>query len=259
VLADHDPATANPSGRVPLNVKNLPYTTVWIEACVIEVEAKKIGVLPTGERGGKPLCTVPFIYDPATRTALSDSQNIVAYLEAHDLASPTVFPPRTRALQAAFTEGARAPLPHIYSLASAVTRLPLFKTMRPRSQVWARAMAERADITIEQGDTLSNAQIAEKIDGVLKVLDEVESYSIMAINTSTPHRQNVSQHTPIWHPRPRPPQLNVPHISLTQLTRCIWGGAQPVMLPRCSFPTPSICWSHAPPPSSTDRNGQHLS
>jgi hypothetical protein len=114
MLADHDPATANPSGRIPLNVKNLPYTTVWIDACDIEVEAKKIGALPTGEQGGKPLYTVPFIYDPATRTALSDSQNIVAYLEAQYPASPTLFPPRTRALQAAFTEGARAAAAHLF-------------------------------------------------------------------------------------------------------------------------------------------------
>jgi hypothetical protein len=37
-------------------------------------------------------------------------------------------------------------------------------------------MAKRAGIIIEQVGTLSDAQIAEKIDGVLKVLDEVDGW-----------------------------------------------------------------------------------
>jgi glutathione S-transferase len=119
---------------------------------------------------------VPFIYDPATRTAVSDSQKIVAYLEAQYPTAPTLFPPHTRALQAAFTEGEQAPLPRFSSSAGGVYLLPLFTKMSPRSQAWTRARYEQNGLTVEQIGTFSDAQLAEKTDGVLKVLNEIDGW-----------------------------------------------------------------------------------
>jgi glutathione S-transferase len=144
--------------------------------CDIEAEAKKIGAPSTGERDGRPLYTLPFIYDPATRTAVSDSQKIVAYLEEQYPVTPTLFPPRTRALQAALTQGAHTLLQRLYGVVGTVVLLPVFTKMPPRSQAWYRARREHDGVTMEQMGTFSQEHLAEKIDGVLKLFDEVDGW-----------------------------------------------------------------------------------
>jgi hypothetical protein len=64
-----------------MNIKGISYKTAWIEFSEICAESKKISVAPTGEHGGKPLYTIPTLDDPATRTAVSDSQESVAHLK----------------------------------------------------------------------------------------------------------------------------------------------------------------------------------
>ncbi|KAI0033297.1 hypothetical protein K488DRAFT_69990 [Vararia minispora EC-137] len=78
--------------RLALNIKGIAYKTVWLSAADIEPEAIKAGALPTSERAGKPVYTVPFVVDPSTGRAVSDSPKIAAYLDAQYPDTPTLGP-----------------------------------------------------------------------------------------------------------------------------------------------------------------------
>ena len=94
--------------RYILNYKGLAYKTVWIEFPDIEEELKKLKVPPTTVRSnGQQVYTVPTIYDPATRRAITDSLSIAQYLE-EQYPSRSLFPLHTRALQAAHIAQLRA-------------------------------------------------------------------------------------------------------------------------------------------------------
>ncbi|KAI0312965.1 hypothetical protein OF83DRAFT_1066364 [Amylostereum chailletii] len=90
--------------RYVLNIKKIPYKTVWLEFQDVEGEMKKLGMPATGVKAGQPFYTVPTIYDPSTKKAVTDSQEIVFYLESQYPSAPSLFPPHTRALQTAFIE-----------------------------------------------------------------------------------------------------------------------------------------------------------
>jgi glutathione S-transferase len=160
--------------RIALNIKGIPYKTVWIEFPDIEAESKKIGAAPTGERGGRPLYTIPFIYDPATRTAVSDSQQIVAYLERqYPAAAPTLLPPRTRALQAAFFGGEQSIVQRIAGASQPLVAPTVFRTMTETGQTYMRKLfGERVDQLL----ALDRAYLQEREDEVLKALGEVDGW-----------------------------------------------------------------------------------
>ncbi|KAA1475656.1 hypothetical protein DENSPDRAFT_860901 [Dentipellis sp. KUC8613] len=96
--------------RLVLNMKGLPYKTVWIEYPDIKALALKIGAKPTttqvqvdGIVG--PHYTLPIIQDMRTGKVVSDSTYIALYLEdTYPSPSMQLFPKGTRALQAAFAE-----------------------------------------------------------------------------------------------------------------------------------------------------------
>ncbi|TFK52681.1 hypothetical protein OE88DRAFT_1627746 [Heliocybe sulcata] len=91
--------------RLALNFKGVPYKTVWVEYPDIEALSKEIGAAPTGVKGdGSPSYTLPTIYDPKTKKAISDSQEIAEYLDATYPSTPLLFPKGTLALQIAFQE-----------------------------------------------------------------------------------------------------------------------------------------------------------
>ena len=76
---------------------------MWVEYPDVEPLCKKIGAAPTGTKGadGSPLYTLPTIYDPNTKTAVSDSSKIVRYLDAtYPSSGPTLLPAELDALQA---------------------------------------------------------------------------------------------------------------------------------------------------------------
>ncbi|VDC04770.1 unnamed protein product [Peniophora sp. CBMAI 1063] len=93
-------------GRYALNIKNIPYKTIWVEYLEIEPTFKKAGIPPTGTRGGKDLYTCPAIVDPNTGTAVADSILIAEYVEKTypNPDTPTLFPPGTRTLQLGFRD-----------------------------------------------------------------------------------------------------------------------------------------------------------
>ena len=88
-----------------MNYKGLKYRTEWVEFPDIEDVCKKIGAAPTGTKpndGVTPHYTVPVLYDPSTKVAISDTTNIADYLDKTYPDTPALFPPGTRGLHAAF-------------------------------------------------------------------------------------------------------------------------------------------------------------
>lgn len=84
-----------------LNIKRIPYQTVWVEYPDIEAVCKKIGAPPTSEEA--PHYTLPVIQDTSTGAVVSDGPLIVGYLDEQYPDTPALFPPGTIALQAGFT------------------------------------------------------------------------------------------------------------------------------------------------------------
>ncbi|OJT03275.1 hypothetical protein TRAPUB_6142 [Trametes pubescens] len=89
--------------RFALNIKGIPYKTVWVEHPDVAALSRKIGTLPTSHNAdGTPLYTVPAIYDPNTKVVLADSAAIVRYLDKTYPDTPRLIPTGTDALHAAF-------------------------------------------------------------------------------------------------------------------------------------------------------------
>ncbi|TBU40735.1 hypothetical protein BD309DRAFT_869686 [Dichomitus squalens] len=91
--------------RFSLNIKGLPYKTVWVEYPDIEPLCKTIGATAAEKRrDGTPLYTLPVIHDPNTGAVLSDSAAIARYLDKTYPDTPTLIPPHLDALTAAFED-----------------------------------------------------------------------------------------------------------------------------------------------------------
>ncbi|TFY51793.1 hypothetical protein EVG20_g10833 [Dentipellis fragilis] len=93
-----------------LNMKGLPYKTVWVEYPDIKSLALEIGAKPTATQVQVdgivgPHYTLPIIQDTRTGKVVSESTYIALYLEdTYPSSSVQLFPKGTRALQAAFAE-----------------------------------------------------------------------------------------------------------------------------------------------------------
>ncbi|OBZ68778.1 hypothetical protein A0H81_11342 [Grifola frondosa] len=88
-----------------LNYKGLPYKTHWVEYPHIAGLCKDIGASPTRTfPNGSPQYTLPVIYDPNTKTVVSESALIARYLDKTYPDTPTLIPAATDALHAAFQE-----------------------------------------------------------------------------------------------------------------------------------------------------------
>ncbi|KAI0826891.1 hypothetical protein BC628DRAFT_1338719 [Trametes gibbosa] len=98
--------------RFTLNVKGIPYKTVWVEYPDIETVLRKIGASAAEKRkDGSPYYTLPAIYDPNTKTALVESAAIVRYLDkTYPNVGPRLVPADTDALHVAFNYAFRAAL-----------------------------------------------------------------------------------------------------------------------------------------------------
>jgi len=91
--------------RYSLNYKGLEFKTIWIEYPDLEGIAKKLGVKPTGKKlNGDPEYTLPMIVDDSTGIALSESVDIVEYLDKTYPDTPRLLPEGSHALQAAFRD-----------------------------------------------------------------------------------------------------------------------------------------------------------
>jgi len=90
--------------RFVLNMKGLPYKTVWVEYPDIVDLYKKIGIESTSTFGGKPYCSLPVIQDLATGAVVADSLKIAQYLDDTYPSTMPVLPAGTRALQTMFVD-----------------------------------------------------------------------------------------------------------------------------------------------------------
>ncbi|KZV76818.1 hypothetical protein PENSPDRAFT_548908, partial [Peniophora sp. CONT] len=90
--------------RLALNFKGLAHKTQWLSFVDTAPTLSGLGLAPHVTKDPRKW-TVPTIFDPKTQQAIMGSQEIAAYLEDQYPDQPALFPPRTRALQAAFYDG----------------------------------------------------------------------------------------------------------------------------------------------------------
>jgi len=102
--------------RYCLGIKNIPYTTMWVEYPDIEptlraLRAAPTGVVPDFKGGERPFYTVPAITDPNTLneegkpTVVVESSKIAAYLDKYyPGVGPVLVPSGTKGFQAVFED-----------------------------------------------------------------------------------------------------------------------------------------------------------
>ncbi|TFY71087.1 hypothetical protein EVG20_g1916 [Dentipellis fragilis] len=127
--------------RFGLNIKSIPYKTVWVEYPDIEHVCKTIGAEPTGTRFGKPVYTLPVIQDPNTGAVVADSFKIAAYLDATYPNTISLFPDETKVFQTMFLQTFEDNV--IWAILQLVAR-PMMNQLLPRSLVYWRDGAEKA-------------------------------------------------------------------------------------------------------------------
>lgn len=76
--------------RYALNIKGLPYKTVWVEYPDIAAVSREIGAKPTSP-GGAIEYTLPAIKDPNNDVVISDSIDIIRYLDETYPNTPQLF------------------------------------------------------------------------------------------------------------------------------------------------------------------------
>ncbi|THU86510.1 hypothetical protein K435DRAFT_868230 [Dendrothele bispora CBS 962.96] len=83
--------------RYSLNFKGIPYKAVWVEYPDIENTLKDLGIAASATKsdGKTPHYTLPAIYDPATKTGLTESLAIAKYLDEKYPDKPILMPKGT--------------------------------------------------------------------------------------------------------------------------------------------------------------------
>jgi glutathione S-transferase len=95
--------------RYALNFKGVHYQTEWVELPDVPSVRKKLGVAPNETHwDGSPFYTLPIIKDLSTGEIVGDSFEIALYLDKTYPNGPSLFPPSTIGLQAAFNAQADA-------------------------------------------------------------------------------------------------------------------------------------------------------
>ncbi|KAK2731812.1 hypothetical protein FQN57_003157 [Myotisia sp. PD_48] len=89
--------------RYALNFKQVHYQTEWVELPDVTKVRKSLGAPPARFfPDGSPFYTLPIIKDPATGQIVGDSFDIALYVDKLNPEAPSLFPPSTIGLQAAF-------------------------------------------------------------------------------------------------------------------------------------------------------------
>lgn len=169
--------------RLSLNVKGIPYKTVWVEYPDIIEVCKELGAAPTGINGdGDPYYTLPVIYDPATKSVISDSKAIVEYLDATYPSTHVLLPKSTYALQTAFETVFRDAVNGLFELgrpeAYHILNPPSANHFRTTRERWWGKKLEDAKLTGKQRkEEWADAEKGlTRIDGWLKKNEENASY-----------------------------------------------------------------------------------
>lgn len=94
IITATQPTNLGTGTRIALNYKGIPYTTEWIEYPDIENKLKSIGGKPTSKKkDGSDHYTLPAIHDSKTGKVVTDSKDIIVYLEETYPDTPSLFPP----------------------------------------------------------------------------------------------------------------------------------------------------------------------
>lgn len=90
-----------------MNLKGIPFETVWVPFSEVEAKAKEVGAEPTRVTvDGKPLYTIPWIIiesSDGSKRIISDSLKIARYFDDRDDPSKTLFPKDTAIMSAIFS------------------------------------------------------------------------------------------------------------------------------------------------------------
>lgn len=128
--------------RYSLNIKGIPYRTVWVEFPDIEPLCKKIGAPASMKRrDGTPLYTLPVIFDPNTGATVAESGAIALYLDKAYPGTVALVPRGTEALHAAFQQAAWTVLGTTDMAAITVPRA--MEVVRERSAAFYRETREK--------------------------------------------------------------------------------------------------------------------
>ena len=147
--------------RFCLNIKNIPYKTVWVEFPDIENLCKKIGAEATGRKpDGRAHYTLPAIYDPNTKTAVSNSIKIARYLDKTYPDTRVVLPVEGDAFIAMFEEKLWSVFPTFAPFNIIVP--PLYDIIRPASKPYFRSTREERLGPFEELAPIGSAKRAEK-------------------------------------------------------------------------------------------------
>jgi len=128
--------------RYALNYKRLPYKTIWLEIYEIEPTAKKIGAKATKTRSnGDPWYTVPFIHDQSTGVVMSESFDIVQYLDKQYPSTPRVITPGTLAFETAYYNYFQA---EVRAKCPLCVYMHIYQTVSVESATWIRESRDPA-------------------------------------------------------------------------------------------------------------------
>ncbi|KAH8823341.1 hypothetical protein DL96DRAFT_1713762 [Flagelloscypha sp. PMI_526] len=157
------------STRLTLEFKGIPFETKWVEYPEVEPTAKAISAEPTTiwPDTGKPKYTVPMIQDTSTGKTISDSWNILNYLEDTYPDKPSLIPKGTKGLIKVFTVEANKKL-----IGSALTAFNFPQSARvvnpPSQEYFATVKA------LEAGKPFPELEASASLKNVKAALDWVE-------------------------------------------------------------------------------------
>ncbi|KAK7450617.1 hypothetical protein VKT23_012927 [Stygiomarasmius scandens] len=122
--------------RYSLNFKNIPYKTTWIEYPDIENTLKSLGITPCATKpdGKTPHYTLPAIYDPSTKTGLTDSLAIAEYLDKKYPDKPLLIPPGTLVFHRSWEDALRPKLIAMFPFTYMITNEQTSWRLSPRSE-----------------------------------------------------------------------------------------------------------------------------
>ncbi|KAI4527143.1 hypothetical protein K525DRAFT_187462 [Schizophyllum commune Loenen D] len=198
--------------RYVLNLKGLPFTTVWLELCDVERELSAAGAPPSGTwPDGRPQYTVPTILDSLTNRYISDAHQIARYLDETYPDRRTLFPHGTVGLQNAFVgefinkvvfpsfpialEGCYAVMPERTQVYFRETREKMFgKTLE---EIWGdTAAVEKGWVDVKKGLDWLEGILQENGDDKLFLLGDTPVEADLAI--ASMFQWIIKASTPVW-------------------------------------------------------------
>ncbi|KAG2030519.1 hypothetical protein BDR03DRAFT_928942 [Suillus americanus] len=151
------------------NYKELPFVTLWVEYLDISIAMKSIGAKPVKRRNGSDVYTIPVLSDPNTGALITDSLEIVSYLEKTYPEKP-IFPNSSEPLIRAFDSAYMSLI------------LPGFKPMLPRTIEILSPASAKFFIRIlsllgeTRWEAVSEENAQQQWENLKKGLDEIDKW-----------------------------------------------------------------------------------